>query len=234
MRAKNHLVLLRSRRLPRRAAEFVQSINYAVSKKREHDDDDVVALVWRRPIAGAETKKPFKFSRIRVIRKVQNRLVCCCSATQVHGRPCRHLIAYDKGLIDVDDLHECHLKKYAAHPFKPKPYVGVNDRREPGESSVLEANVDGDDDFNHDDGGHDDGNNDDGGNCSQASNPRKEKKRKVRGYNSTDAEFKRVLVKWGNTPRVLEKFLKVVAERAVEDCRSCKKSSKPTPQPSRR
>jgi hypothetical protein len=59
-------------------------------------------------------------------------------------------------------------------------------------------------------------------------------KKKVRGYNSTDAEFKRVLVKWGNTPRVLEKFLKVVAERAVEDCRSCKKSSKPTPQPSRR
>ena len=48
----------------------------------------------------------------------------------------------------------------------------------------------------------------------------RKKKRKVRGYNSTDAEFKRVLVKWGNTPRVLETFRKVVAERAVEDWRS--------------
>ena len=133
-----------------------------MSRKREHDDDDVVALVWRRPIAGAETKRPFRFSRIRVIRKVQNRLVCCCSATQVHGRPCRHLLAYNEGLIDVDDFHECHLKKYAAHPFTPKPYVGVHDRREPGELPVLEANVDGDDVYNYDDGGDGDGGIDDG------------------------------------------------------------------------
>jgi hypothetical protein len=223
-------------------AEFIQSINYIVSRKREHDDDDVVALVWRRPIAGEETKRPFKFSRIREIRKVQNRLVCCCSATQVHGRPCRHLLAYNKGLIDVDDFHECHLKKYAAlsHTFTPKPYVGVHDRREPGELPVLEANVDGDGVFNDDDAGDHNGGNDDGDFCSQASNPGKKKKRKVRrGYNSTNDEFKRILTKWGNTPRVLEKFRHVVAELdaslgAVEDWRSGKKSSKPTPQASRK
>jgi hypothetical protein len=172
-----------------------------------------------------------------VIRKVQNRLVCCCSATQVHGRTCRHLLAYNEGLIDVDDFHECHLKKYAAHPFTPKPYVGVHDRRKPGELPVLEANVDGDDVFKHD--GDDDGGIDEGGDCSQALDHGKGKQRKVRGYNSCNDEFKRFMTKWGNTPRVLNKLRKVVAELdaslgAVEEWRSGKKSSKPTPQASRK
>jgi hypothetical protein len=211
--------------------EFIESFNYNVSKKRADDDDEVVALVWRRRVASSseETPPPYTFSRIRVIRKVQNCLICCCCATQVHGRPCRHLLAYNEGLVDVDDFHDCHLKKYAAHPFKPKPYIGVRDRRQLRELPELEKNAeDGATFVDACEGNGNDFDNED-------AMPRR---RKRRGFCKLKDEFKRILDKWGNHPMVLQKFFD--STRAMDESlgdvstyRSGRASSKPTPQGSR-
>jgi hypothetical protein len=87
--------------------EFIQSMHYGIFKKRDDDDEDVVALVCRKTNEAVTPFCPFKFSRIRVIRKNHDKVLCSCSSTIVHGRPCRHLIAYNRGVIDCSNLNEC-------------------------------------------------------------------------------------------------------------------------------
>lgn len=83
--------------------EFIVSKNYTVYRPRPTDDTSVVALVHSTPKEDAAFK-PFKFSRIHVIRKIAGKLVCSCAVVCVHGRPCRHLLSYNKGLVDVSVL----------------------------------------------------------------------------------------------------------------------------------
>jgi hypothetical protein len=56
-------------------------------------------------------------------------LLCSCCCAVVHGRPGRHLISYNRGVIDCSDFAECHTKKYHAHPHAVSAYRGVGNRR---------------------------------------------------------------------------------------------------------
>jgi hypothetical protein len=106
--------------------EFIQSTHYSVFKKSEDDDEDVIAQVCRREFQ-ASADRPFKLSRVRYIRKKHNRLLCSCSSTTVHGRPCRHLIAFNGGVIDPSDFANFHTKKYQVEPHATTEYIGVGD-----------------------------------------------------------------------------------------------------------
>lgn len=214
--------------------EFIQSMHYGIFKRRDDDDEDVVALVCRQPNEADRLFCPVKFSRIRVIRKYHDRLLCSCSSTTVHARPCRHLIAYNRGVIDCSDFAEFHTKKYHAHAHTLSVYTGVRNRRTQEELLQLQQlptelsndpHFDAADDGDGDQTGPNDGNS--------------KKRRRVRGYHSCSEEFKRVLVKWGNVPRVLQKFKELVRkyDTSLGDVDQYNRhghgSSKPTQQSSR-
>jgi hypothetical protein len=212
--------------------EFIQSMHYGIFKRRDDDDEDVVALVCRKTNEADTSFCPFKFSRIRVIRKYHDRLLCSCSATTVHKRPCRHLVAYNRGVIDCTDFAEFHTKKYHAHPHALSAYIGVGNRRTQEELLQLQelpTELSNDPQFDAADDGEQTGPND--GNS--------KKTRRVRGYHSCSEEFKRVLVKWGNVPRILQKFKDLVRNYDtslgdIDQYNRCGHgSSKPTPQASR-
>lgn len=208
--------------------EFIQSTYYTIFRKRDDDDNNVVALVCRTGEVHSDC--PFKFARVREIREENKKLVCACASTTVHGRPCRHLIAYNRGVVHPSDFADFHSKKYHAHPHVLSAYAGVgNHRTDLSDLSSLPPQ-------NLSDGSHDADNNADNYD-DDLDEPAK--KRKVRGYNSCAGEFRRVLVKWGNVPRVLKKFEALVREYddslgEVESYRCGRPSSKPTPQASRK
>jgi len=208
--------------------EYVQSTHYSIFRKTDDDDPHVIALVCRTDDAPSD--RPFKFSRVRVIRKKNGRLLCSCAATTVHARPCRHLIRFNHGVLDRSDFADCHTKKYHAHPLTPSTYTGVGNYNKDDMSQLPPLPPQFDCDDPHDA--------DNAADC-DVDAPVPAKKRKVRGYHSCAEEFKRVLVKWGNVSRVLQRFEAIVREYDeslgnVEDYRTGKPSSKPTPQASRR
>ena len=49
-------------------------------------------------------------------------------------------------------------------------------------------------------------------NCDNEFDVSAKKVRKAKGYHSCAGEFKRILVKWGNVPRVLQRFEAIVRE----------------------
>ena len=208
--------------------EFIQSTHYTIFRKRDDDDDNVVALVCRTGEVHSDC--PFKFARVREIREQNKKLLCACASTTVHGRPCRHLIAYNRGVVHPSDFADFHSKKYHAQPHALSAYTGVGNHRTdlPDLSPLPPQNLS--------DGSHDADNNAD--TCdNDFGSPGK--KRKVRGYHSCAGEFKRLLVKWGNVPRVLQQFEALVREYddslgEVESYRCGRPSSKPTPQASRK
>lgn len=210
--------------------EFIQSTHYSVFKKSDDDDADVIALVCRREHEES-ADRPFKLPILRYIRKQNNRLLCSCSSTTVHGRPCGHLIAVNNGVIDRSDFADFHTKKYHAEPHATAEYIGVGDHsKDLTQLPPLPAHLHYSDDAQHDADTADNGDN--------ACNVPAAKRRKVRGYHSCAEEFKRILVKWGNSSMILKKFETAVRELDeslgdVEDYRSGRPSSNPTQQASR-
>ena len=86
--------------------EYIRSVNYQLFKPRSGDDPSVVALVVSSaPTIAPAERAPFELSRVHEIMKVGNRLLCGCAAQRVHGRPCRHLLRYNDGLVDGRTLH---------------------------------------------------------------------------------------------------------------------------------
>jgi hypothetical protein len=213
--------------------EFIQSTYYSVFKKSDDDAEDVIALVCRREAQEAEAAyRPFQLSRVRYIRKNKNRLLCSCSSTTVHGRPCRHLIAFNSGVIDRSDFADFHTKKYYVEPHASTEYIGVGDHsKDLTQLPPLPPHLHFLNDAPHDADTADYGDN--------ACNVPAAKIRKARGYHSCAEEFKRILVKWGNVSRVLQRFEEIVREYddslgEVETYRCGRASSKPTPQASRK
>ena len=210
--------------------EIIQSREYSIFRKTDDDDSDVIALVCRTNDAPSD--RPFKFSRVRVIRKKNGRLLCSCASTTVHARPCRHLIRFNRGVLERSDFADCHSKKYHAHPHSTSTYIGVGHYNQDDMSQLPPVPPQFFSDAPHDADNADHADNQDMGGVPA-------KKRKVRGYHSCAEEFKRVLVKWGNISRVLQRFEALVREfdeslGDVETYRSGRPSSKPTPQASRR
>jgi hypothetical protein len=172
--------------------EFVQSMHYDVFRKSDDDDSDVLALVCRKGDA-PPSDRPFNFSRVRRIQKIGERLLCSCASTIVHCRPCRHVIAFNRGVMERTDFSDFHTKQYHAHPHTIAPFCGVGNYRLDDLSLLPPLPPDADaapHAF------------DDGDNYSNDVNASAKKKRKVKGYHSCAEEFKRVLVKWGNVSRV--------------------------------
>jgi hypothetical protein len=209
--------------------EYIQSTHYTIFRKRDDDDDNVVALVCRT--GQVDSDRPFKFSRVREIREENKKLLCACASTTVHGRPCRHLIAYNDGVVHPSDFADFHSKKYHAHPYAISAYTGVgNHRTYLSELAPLPPQ-------DSSGGSHDEDN--DADNDDNAFDVPAKKVSKARGYHSCAGEFKRLLVKWGNVPRVLQQFERIVREYddslgEVETYRCGRPSSKPTPQASRK
>ena len=211
--------------------EFIASKIYTVYRPRPDDDPSVVALVHSVPKEGTAFA-PFKFSRIHVIRKIAGKLGCSCAAGCVHGRPCRHLLNYNKGLVDASDFAHFHTTKYQTKPYTAAAFAGVADRRpETDELPELPREFDNEDDVCG-------GGGDDCGDESAAQHPAARKKRASRPYTTCEQEMKRVLVKWGNHPQILEGFFSLIRERDnelgdVSEYRYGRGSSKATPQASR-
>ncbi len=61
--------------------------------------------------------------------------MCGCAVQVVHGRPCRHIVTYNEGLVDEDDFAYLYTKKYHAQAYTSAPYLGVVDRRVPTDLS---------------------------------------------------------------------------------------------------
>jgi hypothetical protein len=212
-------------------AEFIQSDNYDVFKKRDADAENVLALVVRKQ-TGPQPFRPFQFSRVRFIMKVNDRIMCSCCATTVHGRPCRHLLSYNEGKLEPSDFAHIHTKNYAANlvtsVFK---YDGVEQRRAHSElPELVERNEEEVEDqsaiADEDDGTADFG----------FAKPQKEKK--CHGFRSLQKEFKRFTDKWGNIPRALKSLRQIIANHDIElgdvaEYRCGRGSSKPTYQASR-
>jgi hypothetical protein len=212
-------------------AEFIESDNYDVFKKRDTDDENVLALVVRKK-SGPQPFRPFKFSHVRFIMKVNDRIICSCCATTVHGRPCRHILAYNEGKLDPSDFAHIHTKTYAASletsVFK---YDGVVQHRA---HSELPEVVEQSEDEVEDQSAIADG--DDGTADFGFAKPQKEKK--CHGFRSLQKEFKRFTDKWGNTPRALKSLCQIIADHDSElgdvaDYRCGRGTSKPTYQASR-
>ncbi len=210
-------------------AEFIQSANYDVFKKRDADDENVLALVVRRE-TGPQPFRPFQFSRVRFIMKVNDRIICSCCATTVHGRPCRHLIAYNEGKLEPSDFAHIHTKNYAANLVTSvSKYDGVVQRRAHSDlPELVERNEDEVEDHGAlgDDGAADFG----------FAKPQKEKK--CHGFRSLQKEFKMFTDKWGNIPRALKSLRQIIADHDkklgdVAEYRCGRGSSKPTYQASR-
>jgi hypothetical protein len=188
--------------------EYIRSVNYQLFKPRSGDDPSVVALVVSSapPIAHAE-RAPFELSRVHEIMKAGNRLICGCAAQRVHGRPCRHLLKYNDGLVDVEDFARFHTKKYLATAYDAPVFAGVVDRapstRELPDYAMPASQHTGDDDVNNGEIGEGDGS-------------RLPKKRGSRAYSSCERQFKHVLTKWGNNPSILQQFCKMVADHDAE------------------
>jgi hypothetical protein len=219
-------------------AEFIQSENYVVFKKRETDDETVLALVQRKK-DGPPPFRPFRFSNIRVILKCNDRITCSCCAPIVHGRPCRHLLAYNVGSIGPSDLAHVHTKAYASKLVTSDcSYDGVVNRRPISDLRDLpelvedvdaeqSAIVDGDE------AGWEDasGNFDD-------ENPAVQREKKCHGFRQLQQEVKRFTDKWGNIPRALKSMRQLIIQHDIElgevaSYRSGRGSSRPTPQSSR-
>jgi hypothetical protein len=215
--------------------EFIQSIKYQVFKPRSGDDPSVIALVVSSPPVASSAPTfhlpPFQLTRVHKITKVGRTIFCDCCAQIVHGRPCRHTLAYNGGLVDVDDFAHFHTKKYLVSAYDCV-YAGVCDRAEatrhlPEYNAMEESNdngIDGGNDFSAVGGGNDDN----GG----------QKQKRCRAYSTCEREFKRILTKWGNHPRVLEQFCKNATDfdtelGEVDGYRWGRGSSKPTQQGSR-
>jgi hypothetical protein len=212
--------------------EYIQSTHYDIFRKSDDDDSDVVALVCRKGDA-PPSDRPFHFSRVRTIRQNGERLECSCASTKVHCRPCRHIIAFNRGVIERTDFADFHTKQYHAHPHTIAAFCGVANFRLDDLSLLPSLPPDADADA--DAAPHDF---DDGNNVSNDINVSATKKRKVKGYHSCAEEFKRVMAKWGNVPRVLTLFETAVRQLDeslgnVEEYRAGRPSSKPTPQASR-
>ncbi len=209
--------------------EFIQSANYDVFKSNEKD---VVALVKRKN-EGQRPFCPFRFSHVRKIMNCNDRLACSCSATIVHGKPCRHLLAYNEGALEPSDFCHIYTKAYAAKlVHSNEQYYGVVNRRlnlnlpEYHDDDVDEAVAE---DQNAIDGDHASGDFD-------FAIPKSV--RKAHGFRKLHQEFKRFTDKWGNIPRALQSLCQIISELDVElgdvaDYRSGRGSSKPTPQASR-
>ena len=134
-------------------------------------------------------------------------MLCGCAAQRVHGRPCRHLLRYNDGLVEVEDFAYFHTKKYLATAYDAPVFAGVVDRapstRELPEYAMPASQQTGDDDVNNCEIGEGDGS-------------RLPKKRKNRAYSSCERQFKHVLTKWGNNPSILQQFCKMVADHDAE------------------
>ena len=110
-----------------------------------------------------------------------------------------------------------------------QPYAGVVDRapsRELPDYAMPSSQDPGND------------NGDDGDIAGGVDSGRRKKKRASRAFSTFEQEFKRVLVKWGNHPSILQQFCKMFADRDAElgDVKGYTwghGSSKPTPQASR-
>ena len=209
--------------------EFVKgSSNYTVFRPRQSDSSDVIALVYYTGTVAADDPAPFNVNFVHPITKSGDRLLCGCGVQVVHGRPCRHILTYNEGLVDEDDFAHFHTKKYHAQAYTSAPYLGVVDRRVPTDLPELPEFADASQDAGEVDGG------DDGG-----VQPHRKKKRTSRPYNECQREMKRVLDKWGNHPLILKEFCKRITRYDDElgpDVSAYKfgrGSSKPTPQGSR-
>jgi hypothetical protein len=151
----------------------------------------------------------------------------------VHGRPCRHLLAYNEGKLEPSDFAHIHTKNYAANlvvtsAFK---YDGVGQRRA---HSDLPELVERNEDTVEDHSAIADG--DDGTADFGFANSQKDKK--CHGFRSLQKEFKRFTDKWGNIPRALKSLCQIIADHDIElgdvaEYRCGRGSSKPTYQGSR-
>lgn len=153
--------------------EFIQSMHYDIFRKSDDDDSDVLALVCRKGDA-TPSDRPFNFSKVRIIRKIGERIVCSCASTIVHCRPCRHVIAFNQGVMERTDFADFHTKQYHAHPHNIAAFCGVGNSRLDDLSLLppLPADADAAPMF------------DDGDNFSNTVNVSAKKIRKVKGYHS--------------------------------------------------
>lgn len=207
--------------------EFIQSVKYEVFKARPHDDPSVVGLVvYTAPPTAYPETAPFELSRVHEIRKIGGRLLCGCAAQRVHGGPCRHLLKYNDGSVDVEDFAHFHTKKYLVTAYDAPVFAGVVDRA-PSTRELQEYAIPESQDLGND-----------VNDCEVGEGDGRLRKRASRAYSTCEQEFKRVLTKWGNHPSVLQQFCKMVADRDaelgdVERYTWGRGSSKPTPQASR-
>ena len=131
--------------------------------------------------------------------------------------------------MDVEDFAHFHTKKYLVTAYDAPVFAGVVDRA-PTTRELPDYATPSSQDTGNDNGNDGDiGGGDDSG---------RRKKRGSRAYSTCEREFKRVLVKWGNHPSILQQFCKMVADRDaelgdVERYTWGRGSSKPTPQASR-
>ena len=206
--------------------EFVKaSCNYTVFRPRQSDSSDVVALVYYTATVTADDPAPFNMNFVHPITKVGDRLMCGCAVQVVHGRPCRHILAYNEGLVDENDFAHFHTKCYLAQAYTSSPYLGVVDRRGPTDLPELPEVADTSQDVGDGDGAE--------------QQHRSKKHRASHPYTAFEQECKRFIVKWGNHPAILKRAKALITDYDnslgdVSDHRMGRPSSKPTYQASRR
>ena len=168
---------------------------------------------------------PFKIVRTQTIEKIGEYLICSCASTVVHGRPCGHLLAYNRGQVTQADFHTFHTKIYQAIEYKePPPYRGVGDHRCTDDLPELEDNHEETNDIE--------------GDCNDHVPQASKKPRVSRPYTAYEQEVKRFLVKWGNHPAILTQAKNMITnyDNSLGDVsayRIGRPSSRPTQQSSR-
>lgn len=150
--ARTHLV--------KRAADavlsaFVDSKNYRVSACLNGEG---CAMVWRVFADDSESKLPFRFNRgPRVLQESNGFINCPCPKFISTQLVCAHIIAYNIGKFDIEDVHPRHRKKYYVDGLPDcSSFQGCMVRRPPNAAfhalpAANDAGEHGTDNGNHDD-----------------------------------------------------------------------------------
>jgi hypothetical protein len=182
--------------------EFVESKKYKVS---ECCDGSGCALVWRAfpdKADEARSKYPFRFNRgPRLLREDSNgRIICPCPHFVATQKVCRHIIAFNQGNFEPEDVHPRHLKSYFVTDAMPdaSPFLGCVNRRSP--TAIFDAlSVCNDDDNSN--------NNDDGCDDHSDSAPQPPRQR-GHMYSMLTQKSRALIEKWNDVPVAASKLMR--------------------------
>ncbi len=135
---------------------FADSKNYRVSACLNGEG---CAMVWRVFAEDSESKLPFRFNRgPRVLQESNGFINCPCPKFVSTQLVCAHIIAYNIGKFDIEDVHPRHRKKYYVDDLPDcSSFQGCMVRRPP--HAAFHAAPANDEGANGTDPGYDDDNN---------------------------------------------------------------------------